>query len=206
MQAVIPSDRSLCGLLVDSYDVVVPTLAVGDMRYVVTPLPGLNVVSIPGTRPEYIADWIRDLAIAEHRSRLHPQLGVGHDGCMTAAEAAIRQFLDLIGSVPYAVVAHSLGGGVAVPLVSLAVLAGRPPVRLVTCGAMQVCVDDAMPKILKPVPGLEYVHEDDVVPDLPPEPYGSWRPDWAQLGERSSWIRSIEDHAVARYQAAMPDA
>lgn len=186
-------------LLGASYGVATPTIQTADIRLVRTG----NVWCIPGTREDVLADWVRDLHAIPQESRTHPAIGECHEGCLTGAELVLLEFMAAIGADPYVIVGHSLGGGIAVLLAALATLAGHPPARLVTCGAMRCCIGPAVPTILLPVPGAHYHDGGDPVTDLPNAPYGQWR-ERTQIGAVKDYYW-IQDHYISAYMAAMPN-
>lgn len=196
---MIPTDANLCRAVADSYNAV-PSIAVGDVRLVVTRQPWGHIVAVPGTREGVLADWIRDLSAMPHESRAHPELGECHSGCLSGAEMALAPLLAVVGSDPYVLTLHSLGGGVGVLLAAMATEAGRPPVRIVSFGCMRNSIGSAVPRILKDVEGIHYRNGGDPVVDLPDWPYGEWRTR-TQLGVAGR--PSVSDHFVAAYLAAM---
>ncbi|HEX4366615.1 MAG TPA: hypothetical protein VH023_07285 [Rhodopila sp.] len=193
------TDIEACHAVADSYGSV-PSVAIGDVRLVITRKPWGSIVAIPGTREAVLADWVRDLWAFPHESRQHPELGECHDGCLAGAEMALAPTMAAVGNDPYVVAAHSLGGGVGVLLAAMMTRAGRAPVRITTFGCMRHSIGPDVPGILAAVPGVSYRNGGDPVPGLPPWPYADWRVA-AQLGARGG--DSIPDHFIAAYQAAM---
>lgn len=196
---ILPTDLDLCRAVADSYRAV-PSIAVGDVRLVVTRQDWGHIVAIPGTREGVLADWIRDLSAMPHESRAHPELGECHSGCLSGAEMALAPLLAVIGTDPYVMTLHSLGGGVGVLLAAMATVAGHPPARIVSFGCMRHSIGPAVPRILADVPGAHRRHGGDFVPDLPYRPYGEWRAR-TQLGAVGR--PKVADHFIAAYLAAM---
>ena len=188
----MPSDLALCRAVAGSYEVT-PSIAAGDVRLVITEQDGICIVAIPGTRATVAADWVRDLSAWPDTSRTHPNLGECHDGCLTGAEMVVQAAAAAVADRPFAVVGHSLGGGIAV---LLAAMMPRPPVRLVTFGAMRAAIGYQVREILAPVPGAHYRNGGDPVPDLPGWPYREWRVR-VQLGVARE--PCIHDHFIVNY-------
>lgn len=196
---MIPTNLDLCRAVADSYRAV-PSIAVGDVRLVVTRQAWGHIVAIPGTREGVLADWIRDLSAMPHESRAHPALGGCHSGCLSGAEMALAPLLAVVGADPYVMALHSLGGGIGVLLAAMATLAGHPPARIATFGCMRHSIGHAVPHILTDVPGVHFVNGGDFVPNLPGWPYGAWKAR-TQLG--AAGRPSVSDHFIAAYLSAM---
>jgi hypothetical protein len=192
------ADLDACAAVSDAYGAV-PSIAVGDVRLVITRKPWGSMIAIPGTRKDVLADWIRDLAALPHESRTHPQLGECHSGCLSGAEMAFDPALRAIGDDPYILALHSLGA-LGVLLGAMLTLAGKPPLRIVTFGAMRVSIGADVPNILHAAAGVSYRNAGDPVMGLPPWPYGHWRAE-TQLGaDAPDWI---PDHYIEAYSAAL---
>ena len=182
-------DADLASAVADAY-VAPPTFEVaGDVRLVIVG----DTILIPGTRPDVMADWLRDIDVLPNLARGHRALGLCHQGCIEGAEAA----LPMIPPGDWTIAGHSLGGGIAVLLAALLTIDGRPPRRLVTFGAMRCFVGSGVLATLAPVPGPNYCRRGDRVPDLPPL-FRLWR---APLMVGVSSLDFIADHSIEGYAA-----
>lgn len=190
------SDLDLCRASALAYSKA-PTLAVGDVHAVLTPMDGHTVVAFRGTVPTSWQDWFRDADAFPTPVADHPRLGLCHRGFVTGAESILPLLRPSL-SAPYILTGHSLGGALAIATAALLTDIGFPPARLVTFGAPRVGIGSALATILKDVTMTLYRDGDDPVPEVPIYPF---RHPCALTAIGVPLIDPIEAHSIARYSA-----
>jgi hypothetical protein len=111
-------------------------------------------------------DWFRDFLFMPLVSRDHPEMGRCHAGFLNGVLVIVDQIHNLIGSSPYAISAHSLGGGEGVGLAGILILRKRPPVRVLTCGAPRFGMQKFV-ELLRPYDVKQLRRGNDPVPTVP---------------------------------------
>ncbi len=111
-------------------------------------------------------DWARDFICAPIVDREDPQLGRCHAGFLDGAESVTGSIAAALGSDPYYLSGHSLGGALALGVGGLMMCAGRKPAAIVTFGAPRFGMAK-FAAVLAPVPVRQYRRGNDPVPILP---------------------------------------
>ena len=158
-----------------------------------------NVVAFPGTDPECVADWLRDLdAVPVWRD------GVGycHRGFLDGALLVLPWLRGLQPGLT--LTGHSMGGAIAILAAALLRTGGVPVAGVVTFGAPRaggaVCQH-----LLRDVPVRQFRHAGDPVPDVPCLP-GVLEHVVALTEVGTGTGDPLTDHAVGGYVAALAPA
>ena len=189
------SDRAFAALIAASYTAQ-PRWRYADTRACFTEADGFAVVTIPGTDPESVANWLRDLDAAPFE---HPQLGTLHAGFHDGAAGLYRQIRDDMAGRPWLIGGHSLGASEALIAAALGVLDGWAPIRVVALAPARAGFG-ALRDVLRSVSPAVYRNGRDIVPNVPM----GWDlavDSWRQVGVPSGDL--IADHSVDRYVCAL---
>lgn len=171
-----------------------------DCEYDLLPRGEEVVVAIPGTHPNDVLDWLRDLRTAPW---LFPAIGVCHAGFGEGGTAIAERVLKAVRgeSRLLTVTGHSLGGAMAL-IVGARLVATGYRVRIVTFGAPRVAfvVNLALPRLARRALDLaEYRRAGDPVPHAPMRPFFRHATRGIALGADCG--APIGNHSIARYAA-----
>ena len=155
-----------------------------------------DVVAIPGTDPDCLADWLRDLdAVPVWRD------GVGycHRGFLDGALLVLPWLRGL--PAPLTLAGHSMGGAIAILAAALLRAADVPVAGVVTFGAPRA--GGAVVKhLLADIPVRQFRHAGDPVPEVPCLP-GVLEHVVALTEIGVASLDPLADHAVGGYVAAL---
>lgn len=155
-----------------------------------------NVVAIPGTDPECLADWLRDLDAVPVWDR---QIGYVHQGFRDGA-LLILPWLRGIDR-PLTLTGHSMGGAIAILAAAYLRAGGVPVAGVVTFGAPRAG-GALVQHLLSAVPVRQFRHAGDPVPDVPCLP-GVLEHVVALTEIGAASLDPLADHAIAGYVAAL---
>ena len=189
------SDRAFAALIAAAYTDS-PRWTYADTRACYAEVDGLAVVTIPGTDPESVANWLRDLDAAPFE---HPQLGTLHRGFYEGGLGLYQQVRTDLAGHPWAVGGHSLGGAEALICAALGVLDDWAPVRCVALAPARAGFA-TLRNILRTVAPAVYRLGRDLVPDVPIG-FALAVDAWHQVGVTTG--DPIADHSVDRYVRAL---
>ncbi|MDA8230133.1 MAG: lipase family protein [Magnetospirillum sp.] len=194
-------DAAVCaGLCRDAY-ALPPDIAAGAARAIVRDVGDHRVIAFQGTHDAH--QVVADLDVGPLRI---PVIGAVHRGIWEAMLGiAVRADVAAAGR-PLIIIGHSLGGALAIALAVHRTRLGKPPGAVVTFGAPRIGIGPGCGAVLDAtdVHCRLYRHGADVVPDLPPA-VPLWE-DWrhpAPLIQVGVPDDPVEDHAIARYCAAL---
>lgn len=154
----LPTASDLCALQLEAYTGA-PTWASDTAHAVGHDCGSYVVVSLKGTNTlEDIVTDIRDLPWLNHK-----KLGIVPAGFAASAESIFSRVLADVQR-PIIWNGHSLGGAQAHIMAALAVLAGRAPLMLTTCGCPKT---GSLLGLTKSIPGEDYWNYGDPVPLFP---------------------------------------
>jgi hypothetical protein len=156
------------------------------------------VVAIPGTHPDDLLDWIRDLRTLP---RPFPTVGVCHSGFGSGGTAVAEGVLAAVtGDARLkTVIGHSLGGAMAL-IVGARLIAAGHRARIITIGAPRVafCLNLALRRLLRRAEQLvEYRRAGDPVPTVPMWPLFKHATHGAPLGV--ALADPIANHSIQLY-------
>lgn len=189
------SDFELAGLAAGAY-AVPASYAAGDVAAVRTG----NVVAFRGTRPDALADWLRDLDAVPVYDQV---LGYCHRGFIDGARATLPLIL-ADRAVPLLLVGHSLGGALALLTAALLLAERRPVLGVATFGAPRAA-GGRLRAALMETTVRQYRHGDDPVTEVPFLPLVFEHPtQLIAIGQPS--VDPLTDHAISGYLAALAPA
>ena len=169
---MIPTDIALSLLEQASYEPapVGEVCDAGEDRAVITRLPGLDVLSIVGTRN--LAGWLSDFDIRRGTLYDCPLAGPCEAGFAAGANALWPVVRPLIGARPLVIQGHSRAGPIAAMITIRCLSVGIKPVRVVAYESPWGVGPQGRDMILGAgVSGVTYWNGNDPVPLGPPE---SW--------------------------------
>jgi hypothetical protein len=169
---MLPTDLDLAILQSDTYSAIPAGKVIdyGCDRVVITYLPDCTVLSIRGTdNPE---GWISNFKAIGVLSSVHPQLGECESGFLSGALDLWSFIEPVLGTHPLIVQGHSRGAGMIPIIVSMMLLVGLKPAKVV-CWESPWAVGPYCRKLLldADIPGVQWWHGDDPVPCIPAVPW-----------------------------------
>ena len=171
-----------------------------DVRYDLIPRGDEIAVVIPGTHPDELLDWLRDL---DAWPDWFAGIGPCHSGFASgglALWARLKAKGDLPAGKRIVYTGHSLGGALAQVLAACHAAEGRSPCRLVTFGAPRVAfgLNFRFGRLVRSaLEAVEYRRAGDPVPDVPSRPLFKHPTRGVEIGEARA--DPIENHSIGLY-------
>lgn len=146
-------------------------------------------------------DWWRDFQARLHAIKVHPELGLVHEGFDEGLDELFEKALPYLGQRPY-IVGHSLGAARAWLFAGRLVLATNVPTRIAVCGSPRPGCQQ-LRSLMEPVSKISFKNRTDPVTDVPltiPPLFPYVKPaDFTLIDQHPTAYDILADHHIGLY-------